>query len=103
MTQNTNCKKNTFFTALYRNRIIVSKGNTTPVNLPILVGIVLLLFIPWLTVTGVVVALALGFRLSIEKNAAEFDGSFEAMVKRTAEDVKNAVASIGQETAEDHA
>ena len=105
MTQNTNSKKHSIFTALYNNRVVVTKGNTTPLNLPILVGIILLMFIPWLVVVGAVVALALGYRLSIEKNTAEFDGTFESMVKRTAEDVKNTVTGIGQdtETAEDHA
>jgi hypothetical protein len=95
MTQNTNSKRNSIFSALYRNRIIVSKGNAVPVNLPILIAILLLLFVPWLTVTGVVVALALGCRLAIEKSSTEFDGSFHAMVKNTAEDIKNTVANIG--------
>ena len=103
MTQNTNSKKIPIITALYTNRIIVSKGNATPLNLPVLVGIILLLFIPWLVVTGVVVALALGCRLSVEKSPTEFDGTFDSMIKRTAEDVKNTVVDIGQEPVEEHA
>ncbi|MCL2544550.1 MAG: DUF4342 domain-containing protein [Clostridia bacterium] len=103
MTQNTNSKKNSIFTALYTNRIVVSKGNTTHLNLPVLVGILLLPFIPRLVIAGAVVALALGCRLSIEKSPAAFDGTFDSMIKRTAEDVKNTVANIGQEPVEEQA
>ena len=103
MTQNTNSKRKSVFTALYNNRIVVSKGTKTPLNLPVLVGVILLLFMPWLTVVGAVVALVLGCRLSIEKSPAEFDGTFDSMIKRTAEDVKNTVMNIGQEPAAEQA
>jgi len=102
MTQNTSTRKHSIFSALYRNRIVVSKEGSTTVDLPILIGIIALLFIPWLTVAGVVVALALGHRIGIEKNRAEFDGTFEAMVKNTAQDIKNAVTCNGQEPTESH-
>ena len=54
-------------------------------------------------VAGAVVALALRCRLSIEKSPEAFDGTFNSMIKRTAEDVKNTVVNIGQEPVEDHA
>ena len=103
MTQNTNSKKKSIFTALYSNRIVVSKGNATYLNLPILAGILLLMFIPRLVVVAAVVALALRCRLSIEKSPEAFDGTFNSMIKRTAEDVKNTVVNIGQGPVEDHA
>ena len=92
MTQSS--KKKSIFSALYQNRIIVSKENATNLDLPVLVGIILLIVIPWLVVAGSVVALAFGYSFSIKKNTAEFDGSFDSMVKGTVEDVKNAVASM---------
>ncbi|MCL1872473.1 MAG: DUF4342 domain-containing protein, partial [Promicromonosporaceae bacterium] len=73
----------------------------TPLNLPVLVGIILLLFVPWLVVAGAVVSLVLGYQLAIEKSPGEFDGTFDSMVKRTAEDVKNTVVNIGHGSAED--
>ena len=103
MNQNTTAPKKSIFTALYSNRIIVSKGNATHLNLPVLVGIILLLFGRWLTMAGAVVLLALGYRLSIEKSPAEFDGTLDSMIRRTTEDVKNAVVNIGQESAEGQA
>jgi len=103
MTQNTNTKKKSIFTALYVNRIIVSKGNETCLDLPVFIGIILLLCAKWLLVAGLIVALALGCRLSMGKKNVELDGTFGSMLKHTAEDVKSTVSGIGQEPVEEQA
>ena len=100
MSQN-NFDKNSVFSFLYRNRIVVSKGNVTIVNLSAIFSLLSLLCAPWFVVIGVIVALVLGYRFSMDKNSADFGGSFDAMVKNAAGNVKSAVESITQEKGED--
>ena len=71
MNQNTNnSDKNSIFSFLYRNRVVVSKENMTIANLSITFSLFSLLCTPWLVVIGAVVALVLGYRFSMEKNSA---------------------------------
>jgi hypothetical protein len=93
--------KSGLFSFLYRTRILITKGDATIVNLSILFSIIALLFSPWLVVIGVVVALILGYRFSMEKNAAGFTKDFEHIVKDAADNVKNVVENVTKK-AENH-
>jgi hypothetical protein len=83
--------KTGLFTFLYRTRILITKGDATVVNLSILFSIIALLCSPWLVVIGAIVALVLGYRFSLEKNAVGFAKDFEHVVKDAADNVKNVV------------
>jgi uncharacterized membrane protein len=92
-TSNTNGKTG-FFSILYRTRLVVMKGDTTILNLSLLFGIISLLCAPWLVVIGAIIALVLGYRFSIDRNAAAFDKDFEHVVKDAAQNVKSAVENV---------
>ena len=93
--QNTNnTSKNSFFSILYRTRLMILKGDTTIVNLSLLFSIIALLCAPWLVIVGAIVALVLGYRFSFERNAPAFDKDFEHMVKDAASNVKHAVEDV---------
>ena len=91
-TNNTN--KTGFFNLAYRTRLVIRKGEATIVNLSVLFSVISLLCAPWLVVIGVIVALALGYKFAIERNAAAFDKDFEHVVKDAAENVKHAVENV---------
>ena len=93
--QNTNnTSKNSFFSILYRTRLMILKGDTTIVNLSLLFSIIALLCAPWLVIVGAIVALVLGYRFSFERNAPAFDKDFEHLVKDAADNVKHAVENV---------
>jgi hypothetical protein len=91
---NRNENKTGLFSFLYRTRILITKDNVTIVNLSILFSLIALLVAPWLVVVGAIVALALGYRFSIDKNAEGFARDFEHMVKDAASSMKNAVENV---------
>lgn len=92
-TTNTNHKPG-FFALMYRTRIVITKGDSTVLNLSMLFSIIALLCAPWLVIVGAIVALALGYKFAIERNAAAFDKDFEHVVKDAAENVKHAVENV---------
>ena len=77
MKENTNTTyKNRISAFLFGNRIIITKGTKAVANLPILVGILAALCAIRWTVFGVIVAMVLGYRFSIEKlEAKSFDAT----------------------------
>lgn len=91
---NNNQKKTGIFSLLYRTRLLVTKGNSQIINLSILFSIISLLCAPWLVIIGAIVALALGYHFSIERDAAGFDRDFENVVKDAADNVKHAVENV---------
>jgi len=98
MTQNTNTTyKNRISAFLFGNRIVVSKGTEVAVNMPILVGIIGLLFMHRLTFISLIVALVLGYRFSIQKKSADDTKTFETMVQSAAEKVKGAAENLKKE------
>ena len=89
MTENTNTAyKNRITAFLFGNRIIITKGTQTAVNLPILVGIIAFLCAIRWTVFAAIIAMILGYRFSIEKYTSP---SFDAAVQDASEKVKTAV------------
>jgi len=94
-TGNTNNQGKTgFFSMLYRTRLMVTKGETTIVNLSLLFSVIALLCAPWLVIVGAIVALVLGYRFAIDRNAAAFDKDFEHVVKDAANNVKQVVEDV---------
>lgn len=87
-------KANNVFSVLYRTRVKVQKDDTPILNLSLIFSIIAVCSAPWLAVIGLVVALVLGYRFSIERNAAEFSGSFQDVVNSAAVNVKGAVSSF---------
>jgi len=91
-TQNTG--KSGFFSILYRTRLMLRKGDVTIMNLSILFAVIALLCAPWLVIGGAIVALLLGYRFSIDRNAVGFDKDFEHVVKDAANNVKQVVEDV---------
>jgi heme/copper-type cytochrome/quinol oxidase subunit 2 len=85
---------NNIFSTLYRTRIKVTKDSTTIINLSLLFTIVSALLAIWLVVIGAVVALLLGYRFSIQKNAPEFTGDLKEIVEDAGENVKEVVRNF---------
>ena len=84
-------QKNRWFSILYRTRIKVCKEQTTIINLSLLFSLLAVLSAPWLVVAGFIIALALGYRFSIEKNAPHFSGDFDEVVRDAAQNVKDTI------------
>jgi len=84
-------RKNNWFSFLYRTRVKVCKGQTIIINLSFLFSLLAVSTAPWLAVAGLIIALALGYRFSIEKNAPQFSGDFDEVMRDAAQNVRDAV------------
>lgn len=80
-----------WFSMLYRTRVKVHKEDTLIINLSLVFMLLAVMSAPWLAVTGLIIALALGYRFSVERNAEGFSGSFEEVVHTAAENVKSVI------------
>lgn len=87
-------KANNVFSFLYRTRVKVQKEETPILNLSLIFSIVAVSTAPWVALIGLVVALMMGYRFSVERNAPEFSGDFQEVVSSAASNVKNAVNSF---------
>jgi len=85
---------NNIFSKLYRTRIKVTKDHTPVINLSLLFSLVALILAPHLVIIGAIVAMVLGYRFSIQKDAPEFSGNLKEVVDDAAENVKDAVRSF---------
>ena len=83
-----------FFSVMYRTRFRASKNGQTVVNLSLLFSIIALLSAPWLVILGLLAALVMGYRFSIDKNGLGFEQSFDDVVKNAAIHVKETVESV---------
>ena len=92
-----NTRKNNWFSFLYRTRVKVCKGDTTILNLSLIFSLLAVSTAPWLAVAGLIIALALGYRFSIEKNAPQFSGDFDEVMRGAAQNVKDAMAGDQEE------
>jgi hypothetical protein len=106
MENNTNttnsAEKTGLFSLLYRTRIVITKGETTIVNLSILYCIIALLCAPWVIIIGGIVALVLGYHFAINRNAAGFAKDVEHAFKDAADNVRKAVDNVKSEHCCDH-
>ena len=96
-TQNNGSEKSGLFSLLYRTRIVVTKGETTIVNLSILFCLIALLCAPWVVIIGAIVGLVLGYRFAISRNAAGFAKDIEHAFKNAADNVRNVVEKVKSE------
>lgn len=77
-----------FFKAMYKTRVKIRRGETPILNLSVLFSIVALLTAPWLVIGGVLVALIMGYRLSVDSSGEGFESSFEEVVEAGKNNVK---------------
>ncbi|NLO86331.1 MAG: DUF4342 domain-containing protein [Clostridiales bacterium] len=82
------------FSSLYRTRVKINKADTPIINLSLLFMILATISAPWIVIIGVIVALVLGYRFSIEKNAQGFSDNFQDIVNDAAGNVRAAVDSV---------
>ena len=82
------------FTFLYRLRLRVRKDEAVVVNLSSLFVLLTLITAPHICVIGLIVALALGYRIHVERNASGFSGDFQQVVRDAAGHVKAAVDQV---------
>ena len=83
-----------WFSFFYRTRVKVTRGDTVILNLSILFMLLAVGSAPWLAVAGLIFALALGYRFSIERGAAGFSGDFDEVMQNAAQNVKSALDSV---------
>lgn len=89
-----NQKANSIFTTLYANRIAASKNGTPVINLSLLFCIIALLTAPWLVIGGAIAALALGYKFSYIRSAAEFGANLDDVMQEAKDNVRSAVDSF---------
>ena len=83
------------FTFLYRLRLRVRKDEAVVVNLSSLFVLLTLITAPHICVIGLIVALALGYRINIDRDSREFSSeTFDSMVKNAKENVQHTVSSF---------
>lgn len=86
------------FSFLYRFRVKVKKDNITIINLSLLFCLFTIIVAFWVPVVGLIAALVLGYRISLERNSRDFSSdSFENIVKKASSNVKNSVESIARD------
>ena len=74
-------KNGSFFKFMYKTRLKVKRGEMPVINLSILFSLIALLTAPWLVVIGLVIALVLGYRISIDKSGEGFESSFDEVIE----------------------
>lgn len=86
------------FDFLFRLRLTVKKNETTIVNLSSLFILLVLGTAPHICVIGLIVSLVLGYRISVDRDSAEFANEhFDDMVKNAKTNVQNTVSSFAQQ------
>lgn len=86
------------FQTLYSLRLKVKKGDVTIVNLSSLFMILALAIAPHLCVVGLILALVLGYRFSVERGSKAFaSDTFDDIVKNAKSNVQNTVQSFTQQ------
>lgn len=86
------------FDFLYRMRLIVTRKDLTILNLSALFVIVEMIFAPHLCIFGLIVALVLGYHVTVKSNSPDFaEDSLEDMVHNAAKNVQENVRSFTQQ------
>ena len=91
---NTGNRDKGFFSVLYRTRFRASKNGETVVNLSLLFSIIALLSAPWLVILGLIAALMMGYRFSMDQHGPGFEQNFDDVVRNAAQNVKQAVDNV---------
>ena len=87
-------ENNNIFTKLYRTRCVVSKGDTTILNLSALFTLIAALTAPWVALAFIICGLVLGYRFHIRKRDDAFTESIGAVVGNAKENVQRAAHSF---------
>ena len=88
------------FDFLFRLRVKVKKEQTTIVNLSALFMLLVVLSATEVCVIGLIVSLVLGYRISIDRDSADFaDDNFDDIVKNAKSNVQNTVNSYAKQFA----
>ena len=90
----TTARNTSLFSRLYRSRIIVNKDDIRIANVSLLFCIIAALVAPWLFIGSIIAAMALGYKFSMVRNAAEFCGDFNTVVQEARDNVRSAVDSF---------
>lgn len=81
-------KNGSFFRVMYRTRVRINRGEMSILNLSVLFSLLALLTAPWIVILGLLVALVLGYRISIDKSGAGFEDSFEEVLENSKRNVR---------------
>lgn len=85
------------FNNLYRTRLKVYKDGLTVANLSMLFVIFAFLVASWVLITGLIVALLMGYRIVVDRNSAAFsDTSLDSVVKNAGSNVKNTLFTLAR-------
>ncbi len=85
------------FNTLFRIRLMVRNGSTVVANLSSLFVLATVVFAPHIAVIGIVVALLLGYRISVDrKNQAFANDTFDSMVETAKTNVHNTMQSFSR-------
>ena len=88
------------FDFFFRLRLLVKKNRLTIVNLSSLFVALVLFTAPHIAVIGLILALVLGYRISIDRDSSDFAGDgFDSMVKNAKANVHSSVNSFAQQFA----
>lgn len=88
-------QSNNFFAVMYRTRFIVTKGDTTIINLSALFMLFVLLAAVWVLIIGGICCLALGYRFSVQRDSKDFStDNFEDIMRNAGNNIKNTVSSF---------
>ena len=90
------------FDYLYRLRLVVRKEQVTVINLSSLFMILMISTAPHICIIGLIAALALGYRFSIDRDSRAFaKDHFDDMVKNAKSNVKNTVDAFARHFSKD--
>jgi hypothetical protein len=81
-------KNGSFFKAMYKTRVKVTRGDMPILNLSVLFSLVALITAPWLVILGLLVALLMGYRISVDRSGSGFEDSFEQVFENGKRNVK---------------
>jgi len=83
-----------WFSFFYRTRVKVHKGQVPILNLSLLFTLLAVGSAPWVAVGGLIAALALGYRFSVERDSPDFCGDWDTVVQDAAQNVRQTVDSV---------
>lgn len=86
-----------FFKVMYRTRIVIKRGDMQIINLSLLFSLIALLTAPWLVIIGALVALVMGYHISIDRSSVGFEGSFEEVFQNSKRNVQNIFEDEGKD------
>ena len=91
-------KRGSLFNYLYRMRLKVAKDDLTIMNVSALFVIITAISAFWVLVIGLVAAMVLGYRITMERNSPDFqEESMESLVRNATSNVKNSAFAFARD------